>query len=87
MPFALLNHRITKFREIYHKFGRYPVDTGYEILIYTGSVFPSQEMKIRQEASQLGIASERYRISYGQLSESAPDPAAQCAGSARVGSR
>ena len=36
-------------------------------------------MKIRQEASQLGIASERYRISYGQLSESAPSPAAQCA--------
>ena len=38
-------------------------------------------MKIGQEASQLGLASERYRISYRQLSESAP--AVQCAGSAR----
>ena len=44
-------------------------------------------MKIWQEASQLGLASERYRISYRQLSESAPARAAQCAGSARVGSR
>ena len=44
-------------------------------------------MKIGQEASQLGLASERYRILYRQLSESAQATAAQCAGSARVGSR
>ena len=33
-------------------------------------------MKLGQEASRLGLASERYRISYRQLSESAPAPAA-----------
>ena len=65
--------------------GRYPVDTGYEIFISVVLLSPSQAMKIGQEASQLGLASERYHISYRQLSESAP--AAQCAGSARVGSR
>ena len=32
-------------------------------------------MKTGQEASQLGLASERYRLSYRQLSESAPAPA------------